>query len=103
MTADDLVSMYQKGALTEGHLVTECLRRLDPENPGSVLDALPDAILLRVLKFARDYVPQGMISNYGLPPSEGQVVAARAWIESRRKPVGDGDVQDGARAKVTGE
>jgi len=34
-----LVAMYNKGAMTADHLVVESLHRIDPENPGPVIEA----------------------------------------------------------------
>jgi hypothetical protein len=92
----DLVSMYQKGAVTADHLVAETLHRVDPENPGLVLAALPGDILARILTFAQGYRPEGMVTNYGPLPAADQVDAARAWIEGSRTTVDDDDLHDGA-------
>jgi hypothetical protein len=81
-----LVAMYQKGAITADHLVAECLHRLDPGDPGPVLDPLPDEILDRMLDFAVRYRPDRTVTNYGLLPTPDQVDAARRWIEDRQDP-----------------
>jgi hypothetical protein len=73
--------MYHKGAITADHLVVQCLRMIDPANPALVLDALPHEILMRVLDFARQYRPNGMVTNYGVLPAVDQVEAAKKWIE----------------------
>jgi hypothetical protein len=80
---EQLVEMYQKGAITADHLVVECLHRLDPQHPELVLSALPSAVLERMLKYAREYQPQRMRANYGLLPAGDQIEAARCWIESK--------------------
>ena len=48
-----LVSMYEKGAITCGHPIAQCLQMIDPDDPGLVLSDLPNAILDRMLVYAR--------------------------------------------------
>ena len=76
-----LVEKYQQGMITDDHLVVESLHIVDPENPGLVLGSLPDNILHRVLRFANDYANGHMVTNYGVLPTQDQVLAARHWIE----------------------
>jgi hypothetical protein len=76
-----LVSMYAKGAITSDHLVAQCINMIDPDDPGLVLGDLPNAILDRMLVYARRYQPDRMVSNYGTLPTAEQVQAARNWIE----------------------
>ena len=76
-----LVSMYEKGAITCDHLIAQCLQMIDPDDPGLVLSDLPNAILDRMLVYARVYQPGRMVSNYGNMPTPDQVEAARNWIE----------------------
>lgn len=80
---EKLVEMYQRGAITADHLVVECLHMVDPRHPELVLGVLPSAVLERMFKYVREYRPEGMRTNYGLPAAEDQVKAAKSWIESR--------------------
>jgi hypothetical protein len=80
-----LVEMYQTGAITADHLVAECLHIVDPGHPELVLGMLPASILERMLKYARDYQPEAMRTNYGIAPAPDQVQAAKSWIESRAR------------------
>jgi hypothetical protein len=80
---EKLLSMYETGAITADHLAVECLNMLDPANPNLVLAALPDSVLQRVLKYAREYRPGQMRTNYGIQPAVDQVGAAKKWIESK--------------------
>jgi len=78
---NSLVTMYQKCAITADHIIVKCLHMIDPANPASVLEALPDEILMQMLDLARCYRPNGMVTNYGVLPTVDQVEAARRWIE----------------------
>jgi len=75
-----LVEKYRAGMITEDHLVVESLHLIDPENPGLVLSGLPESILLRMLRFANEYLHGHMVTNYGVLPAQDQVLAARHWI-----------------------
>lgn len=87
---EKLVARYETGAITADHLVVESLLLLDPANPGLVLEALPNDVQRRVLKYAREYRPGKMRTNYGPLPGAEQVMAARMWLES--KPPGPGPI-----------
>ena len=76
---------YQMGMITDEHLVVESLQMLDPANPGLVLGSLPDNILTHVLRFAKEYQPGRMATNYGVLPAQDQVLAAQQWIEKALK------------------
>jgi hypothetical protein len=80
---NQLVSMYEKGAITGDHLVAQCVHMIDPDDPGLVLGELPNSILDRMLEYIRRYKPDRMISNYGILPATDQVEAAKIWIEDR--------------------
>ena len=82
---EKLVAMYEKGEITADHLVVQSLHMIDPANPGLVLDILPIDVLPRVLRYAQDYRPGKMRTNYGLPPASDQVAAAKKWIESKAR------------------
>jgi hypothetical protein len=82
---DKLVEMYQNGAITADHLVVESLQLVDPQHPELVLGVLPAAVLERMFNYVREYRPGAMRTNYGLPPGEDQVKAAKSWIEARAK------------------
>jgi hypothetical protein len=82
VTTFSLVDVYQKGAITADHLVVQCLLLIDPADPAPVLRALPHEILIKMLEFARRYVPNGMATNHGEPPKPDQVNAAKKWIEA---------------------
>jgi hypothetical protein len=86
--------MYEKGAITADHLVVQCLHMVDPLDPALVLSALPHELLMRILDFALQYRPDGMVTNYGILPAFDQVEAAKNWIENApfsREPCGDSD------------
>lgn len=89
----NLVALYEKGAITADHLVAECLHMIDPANPALVLGVLPREILIRMLRYANEYQPGRMRTNYGLPPAVDQVSAAKRWIEVNRRG-SNGDIQD---------
>jgi hypothetical protein len=79
---DELVRMYEKGAITVDHLVVESLHKIDPAEPGLVLSILPREVLERMLAYSEQYRPGAMRTNYGLQPASDQVAAAKRWIES---------------------
>lgn len=79
---EQLVRMYESGAITVDHLVVESLRRLAPEKPALVLCHLPRDVLAQMLDYAIQYRPWTMRTNYGLQPSLDQVSAAKQWIEA---------------------
>ncbi|MCI0682452.1 MAG: hypothetical protein L0Y71_10125 [Gemmataceae bacterium] len=80
-----LVEKHRLGMITDHQLVVESLHMLDPRNPGVALTNLPEPILRQVLRFAKDYRRDQMMTNYGVVPTLDQVLAAESWItESRR-------------------
>src|SRR5829696_8243342 len=81
MTAN-LVTLYEKGAITADHLAVETLAILDPANPSVMLQGLSGDVLQRMLKYAEEYRPGKMQTNYGHSPTAEQVQAARQWIEA---------------------
>ena len=76
-----LMQKYLAGTITDDHLVIESLHMVDPADPGLVLRGLPDPILHRILRFANEYPPGPMVTNYGVVPTKDQVIAALHWIE----------------------
>ncbi len=80
---DDLVAMYEKGAITADHLVAQCLHMVDPTDPGLVLGSLPPDILSRVVQYAGECQTGRMRANYGRQPAANQLEAAREWIEAK--------------------
>ena len=78
-----LVTMYENGDITADHLAVECLQMLDPANPAMVLAVLPGSVLQKVLKYAREYRPGQMRTNFGLQPTLEQIAAAKKWIETK--------------------
>jgi len=80
VTTNSLVDMYQNGKLTADHLMVQCLHMIDPANPELVLSTLPHEILMRMIEFARQYRPNGMVTNYGILPATDQVDAAKKWL-----------------------
>jgi hypothetical protein len=80
-----LVEKYQTGMITDDQLVVESLNVIDPNDPGSVLNGLPENIIHRILGFANDYVHGRMVTNFGLLREADQVFAARQWIEKSLK------------------
>lgn len=79
-----LVKRYESGSITAHHLAVECLHRIDPENPDFVLAQLPDDLLAAIEKFADEYNPRGMRTNFGVTPAADQVRAAMRWISEKR-------------------
>lgn len=82
---DELIEMYQDGAITGYQLMMDSLHMLDPNHPELVLSHLPEEILAEMLDYARRYEPSSMLSNVGLPPSVDQVKTAQRWIEEKRR------------------
>jgi hypothetical protein len=80
----ELVKMYETGAITAHHLAVQCLHMVDPAEPKLVLASLPDDILAAIEKFADDYDPKGMKTNFGVIPAQDQVIAATRWIHENR-------------------
>ncbi len=78
---DELIEMYQNGAITGYQVTIDCLHMLDPDQPDLVLIRLPEEILEEMLDYAHRYVPSCMRSNKGLPPAVDQVKSAQRWIE----------------------
>ena len=76
-----LVEKYQAGMITDDHLMVESLHRVDPENPGLVLGSLPDTILRRMLQFTNESAGCRIVTNYGILPTQDQILAAKDWIE----------------------
>lgn len=80
----ELVTMYESGAVTAHHLAVQCLHMVDPDEPELVLAQLPDDILIAIERFADEYDPRGMKTNYGTIPAKDQVIAATTWIRNYR-------------------
>lgn len=76
----ELVKRYEAGAITAHHLAVECLHMVNPDEPELVLAHLPDDILAAIEKFADEYNPRGMNTNFGVIPAQDQVSAAMKWI-----------------------
>jgi hypothetical protein len=79
----ELVKRYATGAITAHHLAVQCLHMVDPDEPELVLAQLPDDILAAIEKFADEYNPRGMNTNFGVIPTQDQVSAAMGWISER--------------------
>src|SRR5271163_4867299 len=82
---DELIEMYQNGAITGYQVMMDCLHMLDPDHPDLVLSHLPEEILEEMLHYAHRYDPSCMRSIAGLPPAVDQVRAAQGWIEDKRR------------------
>lgn len=76
----ELVKTYETGAITAHHLAVQCLHMVDPKEPELVLAQLPDDILTAIERFADEYNPRGMNTNFGVIPAQDQVSAAVKWI-----------------------
>jgi hypothetical protein len=100
MTAN-LVTLYEKGAITADHLVAETLSMLDPANPALDLQDLSKELLQRVLKYAQEYRPGKMRTNYGRSPSLEQVQAAKQWIEAKIQRRSGGESGKSLRVQIT--
>jgi len=57
---------------------------IDPSEPELVLAQLPGDVLIAIEKFADQYDPKGMETNFGVIPAQDQVIAAIKWIRSNR-------------------
>ncbi len=82
---DQLIEMYQDGAITGYQVMLDCLHMLDPLHPNLVLSRLPEEILEEMLDYTRRYDPSCMRSIAGLPPAVDQVRAAQRWIEEKKR------------------
>ena len=82
MTTDDLISMYDKGAITGNHLIVESLCMVDPADPAPVLDVFTTDILRQMLEYAQGFQEGRMRSNFGHQPELRQVEAAKIYIEA---------------------
>lgn len=80
----ELVKSYETGAITAHHLAVQCLHMVDASEPELVLAQLPDDVLIAIEKFADQYDPKGMETNFGVIPAQDQVIAASKWIRSNR-------------------
>ena len=77
-----LIEQYKQGKITAGQTAVQLVQMIDPTRPELVLQGLPTEILVRIQGFAREYHPNGMVTNYGILPTQDQVEAARKWIEA---------------------
>ena len=89
ISRSSLLEQYQAGMINDTHLVVESLNLVDPENPGLVLNSLPEDILMRVLRFSKEFRQGRMITNYGSLPAIDQVRAAQHWIEETLRQKAD--------------
>jgi hypothetical protein len=78
---NQLLQRYETGVITADELAVECLHMIDPANPGLVLSALPTLVLGRVRQLTVEWRKNGMVTNFGILPTEDQVAAAKQWIE----------------------
>jgi hypothetical protein len=85
MMVDQLIEMYQDGAITGYQVMIDCLHRLDPDHLNLVLSGLPEEFLEEMLDYAHRYDPSCMRSIGGLPPAVDQVRAAQRWIEEKKR------------------
>jgi hypothetical protein len=85
MVVDELIEMYEEGAITGYQVMIDSLHLLDPHNPDLILSHLPKEILEEMLEYAERYDPSCMRSIAGLSPGIDQVRAAQSWIEERRR------------------
>ncbi len=83
MRTQQLVQMYEKGAVTPHHLVLEFLNMIDPANVGEVLEALPPRVYPELVAFIEEYRPGKMVANYGQVPPPESVRLAKHWLENR--------------------
>ena len=77
---DELIAMYDQGAITAHQFAVEVLHMLDPGAPDLVLSHLPIEIYEAIQQFAGSYDPREMRTNYGVLPVEDQVAKASEWI-----------------------
>jgi TPP-dependent trihydroxycyclohexane-1,2-dione (THcHDO) dehydratase len=94
MTVNELIEMYDDGAITGYQVVMDSLQLLDPEQPDLVLSLLPAEVLGEMWDYAKRYDSSSMRSIAGPPPTEDQVRAAQRWIEEHRQK---GSVANGKR------
>jgi hypothetical protein len=88
VTAQQLVQLYEKGAITFNTLLLDLLNRLDPSNPDLLLGTLPDKYVQEFRQFLSGWVLGKMKTNYGPPPTDEQVTAAREWLARTAQPAG---------------
>jgi hypothetical protein len=85
MTFAQLIARYESGAVATHEFAVECLVRLDPRDPTSVLEHLPPEIIPRLREFIDEYRPDRMLASHGGSiPSPEQVEAARTWLDKAR-------------------
>jgi hypothetical protein len=87
MNVNELMEMYEDGAITGYQVMIDCLQILDPNHPAPVLSPLPEEILGEMLAYTHRYDPTRMCSLAGPPPTVDQVSAAKRWIEDNKRQV----------------
>src|SRR5580698_5137800 len=86
---ENLVRMYQEGAITGYQLMVDCLQIIDPQSPGLVLAGLPDEIHVKILEYAARYDPHRIDPKNRILPTTDQVDSAARWIRERRREQSD--------------
>ncbi len=81
MRIDQLVRMYELGAITAHHLVLEALNLIGPDNADAVMDALPAHLHPEIRAAVERYRPGEMLTNHGPIPSPESVDRARNWLD----------------------
>ena len=68
---DELIEMYQDGAITGYQVMMDCLHMLDPDHPDLVLSRLPEEILEEMLDYAHRYDPSVHALYRGIAAGRG--------------------------------
>ncbi len=97
MMIQQIVARYESGVITAHEMVVDCLSLIDPGHPAAVLDQIPLRTLPLLAEFLDGFRPEEMRSLQGkMIPTEGQVLAAKGWLDPTRGPalVPSADDQD---------
>ena len=97
MTVNELIEMYDDGAITGYQVMIDSLHLLDHKQPDIVLSRLPEEVLEEMREYVLRYDPSSMRSIAGAPPTVDQVRAARRWIEEHRLLNGSVEKGDGQK------
>ncbi|SRR5260370_12448542 len=82
MTVEQLVCLYEEGALTAHHMILELLRHVDPLNVDDMMCGLPSKFYPELESFLGRYRVGRMITIGGETPSPESVEAAKQWLAS---------------------
>ena len=81
---ENLIRMYNEGAITGYQLMMDGLSMIDPQDPELVLADLPAEIHARILEYAARYDPLRIDPKNRVLPTTDQVHSAASWIRDQR-------------------